>query len=92
MGANYSPLLADLFLFHCEFNFMEKLTKTSVDSYSFRYITRYIDDVNFPEFDKYLSAIYFKDLEITKSAEPQSIHYLDLNIKIGHPIQYLYNF
>jgi len=50
MGANYSPLLADLFLFSCEYNFMKNID--IYNSYRFKNITRYIDDVaviNFPD-------------------------------------------
>jgi len=81
MGANYSPLLADLFLFSCACNFMKNIDIDN--SYRFEYITtstRYIDNVaviNFPNFHINLSSIYPTCLEITKSADSNEVHYLD---------------
>ena len=89
MGANYSPLLADLFLFYKEYTFMDSIDINY--SYSFQHICRYIDDVsviNFPEFDNYLKTIYPACLEITKSPDAESVHYLDVKINIKHPIEY----
>ena len=69
MGQNYSPLLADLFLFFCEYKYLSNLTDKYL-SCCFNNITRYIDDVaviNLSNFDHYLPNIYPPELEITKS-------------------------
>jgi hypothetical protein len=91
MGQNYSPLLADLFLFSCEYSYLCKIPKDTI--YHFNNVTRYIDDVaviNYSQFDQHLSNIYPHELEVTKSSNSSTIHYLDvkvsLDIQISHTI------
>jgi hypothetical protein len=91
MGQNYSPLLADLFLFYCEYNFLKSLSNHHLKS-KFNNVTRYIDDVaviNFPEFETYLKNIYPKALSVTKDAGTKdSIHYLDIKILFQNPVSF----
>ena len=89
MGSNFSPLLADLFLFNCEHDFISSLNIN--DTFMFRNITRYIDDlavINFPNFNNYISKIYPQCLEVTTTSNLDNIHYLDLNITISKPINF----
>ena len=89
MGSNFYPLLADLFLFNCEYNFVNSLNIN--DSYAFRNITRYIDDlavINFPNFHTYIGKIYPQSLEVSSTSHPDNIHYLDLNVNITHPVNF----
>lgn len=83
MGANYSPLIADLFLFYCEYQFMALISKQGCN-FKFNYITRYIDDVaaiNCSTFHAYLKDIYPPELEITcTSTSDNNIQYLDLSL------------
>jgi hypothetical protein len=89
MGSNFSPLLADLFLFNCEHDFITSLNIN--DTFMFRNITRYIDDlavINFPNFNNYISKIYPQCLEVTTTYDIDNIHYLDLNVNIKKPINF----
>ena len=71
MGTNCAPLLADLFLYSYEAEFIQQLlTKKKKNiAQSFNYTFRYIDDVlslSNPSFSKCLHLIYPKELEIKK--------------------------
>ena len=87
MGTNCAPLLADLFLFSYEADFIQRLfssnEKTVAKSFNFTY--RYIDDVlslNNPKFSDYLDAIYPSELEIKDTTESSnSASYLDLQLE-----------
>ena len=83
MGTNCAPLLADLFLYSYEAEFMQNLAKCKDKrvSRSFNFTYRYIDDVlsiNNPNFADYLDTIYPSELQIkdTTDSETQS-SYLD---------------
>jgi hypothetical protein len=63
MGTNCAPLLADLFLYSCESEFLQKLVKDKkiheIRAFNFTY--RYIDDVlsiNNSIFAEFLPLIY----------------------------------
>lgn len=79
MGANYFPLLTDLFLFNCELKYMLSLSKLNPTLVkSMNNVTRYIDDVAafyLPNFSKYLHKIYPPVLEITESPSSNNVHY-----------------
>ena len=88
MGGNCSPLLADLFLMHCEFIFMQKIVKDK--KYGLAKLlsntSRYIDDVsiiNYRHFDTLLNSIYPNDLLAERNGENnKDIVYLDVHINV----------
>ena len=88
MGTNCAPLLADLFLYSYESEFIQNLIsqKKKNVALSFNHTYRYIDDVlslSNLNFDKYVSLIYPEELEIKNSTEStHSSSYLDLEISI----------
>ena len=83
MGTNCAPLLADLFLYSCEAEFVQSLLQAGkkhlAQQFSFTY--RYIDDVlslKNTKFAKYLEFIYPHELEIKETMEiAASSSYLD---------------
>ena len=81
---NCAPLLADLFLYSYEADFIQRLLsqKQKQLAVSFNSTFRYIDDVlslNNDEFHNHLHAIYPPELEIKETTEsPVSASYLDL--------------
>ena len=86
MGGNSSPLLADLFLTHCEFVFMKNLIsdkKFGLAALLSR-TSRYIDDlgiVNYKHFDSLLSRIYPLDLVAERSGgNDKEVEYLDIQL------------
>ena len=89
MGTNCAPLLADIFLYSCEAEFIQSLLSTGrkrlASQFNFTY--RYIDDVlsiNNPDFENYLGQMYPPELEITDTTESNtSASYLDLLLSIG---------
>ena len=72
MGTNYAPLIADLFLYCNERDFMSDLLKSKrhdlIDM--FNDTSQYLDDIftiNNPEFEKHISNIYPAELQLNKS-------------------------
>ena len=88
MGTNCSPLLADIFLYSYEEEFMKSLLSTGRQqlAYRFNFTYRYIDDamsINNPEFENNLSQLYPVELEIKDTTESTtSAYYLDLLLSI----------
>ena len=88
MGTNFAPLLADIFLYSYEAEFIQSLLSTGNKKFTSQFIFtyRYIDDVlsiNNPDFENYLGQMYPTELEIrdtTKSNTSDS--YLDLLLTI----------
>ena len=84
MGTNCAPLLADLFLYSYENEFLDKLTKEGKRKLARRFNLsyRYIDDLisfNNKRFKEFISDIYSKELTISETTEPTSVaSYLDL--------------
>ena len=84
MGTNCAPLLADLFLYSCESEFLDKLVKEGKRKLArkFNLSYRYIDDLisfNNKRFKEFISDIYPKELTISETTESTSIaSYLDL--------------
>ena len=84
MGTNCAPLLANLYLFSYEYDFMMNLLKKKqlhlARKFNFSY--RYIDDLisfNNPEFKKYYKKIYPKELELKETTENNfGCSYLDI--------------
>ena len=84
MGTNCAPLLADLFLYSYENEFLDKLIKEGKRKLArkFNLSYRYIDDLisfNNTRFKESISDIYNKELTISETTESTSIDsYLDL--------------
>ena len=89
MGTNCAPLLADIFLYSYEADFLQSLLSTGKKHLASRFnlTYRHIDDVlsiNNPEFENYLGQIYPAELEIKDTTESTtSASYLDLLQSIG---------
>ena len=89
MGTNCVPLLADIFLYSYEADFIQSLLSTGKKHLASRcnLTYRYIDDVlsiNNPEFENYLGQMYPAELEIKDTTESTtSASYLDLLLSIG---------
>ena len=87
MGTNCAPLLADLFLYSYEAEFIDGLKKKDKKlARSFNFSFRYIDDVlslNNSRFADYVNVIYPNELEIKDTTDsPKSACYLDLHLEI----------
>ena len=84
MGTNCTPLLADLFLYSYENEFLDKLIKEGKRKLArkFNLSYRYIDDLisfNNNRFKEFISDIYPKELTIFEITESTSVaSYLDL--------------
>ena len=81
---HYAPLLADLFLYSYENEFLDKLIKVGKRKLArkFNLSYRYIDDLissNNKRFKEFISDIYPKELTISETTESTSVaSYLDL--------------
>ena len=88
MGTNCAPLLADIFLYSYEAEFIQSLLSTGKKKIAsqLNFTHRYIDDVlsiNNPDFDNYLGQMYPAELEIKDTAESNtSASCLDLLLSI----------
>ena len=74
MGTNCAPLLADLFLYSCENEFLDKLIKEGERKLArkFNLSYRYIDDLisfNNKRFKEFISDSYPKELTISETTE-----------------------
>ena len=87
MGTNCAPLLADIFLYLYEADFIVFDLNGKETASRFNLTYRYIDDVlsrNNPEFEHYLGQMYLAELEIKDTRESTtSASYLDLLLSIG---------
>ena len=90
MGTNCAPLLADIFLYSYEADFIQSLLTTGKKQLAswFNFTYRYIDDVllsiNNPEFENYLGQMYPAELGIKDTTESTtSASNLDLLLSIG---------
>ena len=88
MGTNCAPLIADLFLYCYEYEYMQSL---SVESQShlieaFNRTSRYLDDllnIDNPHFDSIFQNIYPQELQLNKAnVSDQNASFLDLNLSI----------
>ena len=93
MGTNCAPLLADLFLYSYESEFLQTLIKDNKikEARSFNLSYRYIDDVlsiNNPTFSDWIPLIYPPELEIKETTDTaSSVSFLDLYLEFdtsGH--------
>ena len=78
MGTNCAPLLADIFLYSYEAEFIQSLLSTGrkrlASQFNFTY--RYIDDVlsiNNPDFENYLGQMYPPEIEISVRCIPLNL-------------------
>ena len=89
MGTNCAPLLADIFSYSYEAEFIQSLLSTERKQLAsrFNFTYRYIDDVLSiynPEFENYLGQMYPVELEIEDTTESNtSASYLELLLSIG---------
>ena len=77
MGTNCALLLADLFLYSYEFEFLQKLVKDKKihEARAFNFTYRYIDDVlciNNSRFAEFLPLIYPPELEVNETTDTAS--------------------
>ena len=92
MGTNYAPLVADLFLFCYERDFMLSLS----DNYqtdiieAFNSTSRYLDDllnIDNPYFEQMVGQIYPTELQLNKAnSSDTKAPFLDLNLSITNGI------
>ena len=88
MGTNCAPLIADLFLYCYERDFMSDLQKSKrfdlIDM--FNDTSRYLDDIftiDYPEFEKHIPDIYPAELQLIKAnTSDKETSFFDLNIKV----------
>ena len=88
MGTNMAPLIADLFLYCFERDFMSGLQKSKrfdlIDM--FNDTSRYLDDIftiDNPEFEKHIPDIYPAELQLNKAnTSDKEISFLYLSIKV----------
>jgi hypothetical protein len=89
MGINCAPILADLFLYSCETDFIQGILNKNEKKLarSFNFTFRYIDDVlsiNNSRFGDFVDRIYAIELEIKVTIDTdRSASYLDLHLEIG---------
>ena len=94
MGLNCAPLVADLFLFCCERDFMKSLTKEKrydlIDA--FNSTSRYLDDllnIDNIHFEHMVHRIYPAELQLNKAnASDTEGAFLDLNLSIHNDIYF----
>ena len=88
MGKNCAPLIADLFLYSYEADFIQRFLKKNEKklALSFNFTFRYIDEVfslNNSKFGDFVDRIYPIELEIKVTTDTcRSASYLDLQIEI----------
>ena len=83
MGTDCAPLLANLYLFHFEYNYMKNIMKHNKSlAKKFSNTFRYIDDlltINNPSFNAEIPNIYPHTLVLKKTTESASlVSYLDI--------------
>jgi hypothetical protein len=87
MATNFTPLLADLFLYSYESEFLQNLVKDRKihEARAFNFTYRYTDDVlsiNNPRFAEFLPLIYPPELEIKETTDTaSSASFLDLYLE-----------
>ena len=87
MATNFTPLLADLFLYSYESEFLQNLVKDRKihGARAFNFTYRYTDDVlsiNNPRFAEFLPLIYPPELEIKETTDTaSSASFLDLYLE-----------
>ena len=94
MGTNYAPLVADLFLFCYERDFMLSLSDNNQTDIieAFNLTSRYLDDllnIDNPYFEQMVGQIYPTELQLNKaSSSDTEAPFLGLNLSITNGIVY----
>ena len=97
MGTNCAPLVADIFLFYYERDFMLSLSEENQSGVieAFNSISRYLDDllnIDNNIFDNMVNRIYPSELQLNKAnvsnGEPS---FLDLHSSISDGIKFMIN-
>ena len=92
MGTNCAPLVADLFLFCYERDFMLSLSDTNQADIieAFNSTSRYLDDllnIDNPYFEQMVGQIYPTELQLNKAnSSDTEAPFLDLNLSITNSI------
>ena len=92
MGTNCAPLVADLFLFCYERDFMLSLSDNSQTDIieAFNSTSRYLDDllnIDNPYFKQMVGQMYFTELQLNKAnSSDTEAWFLDLNLSISNGI------
>ena len=91
MGTNCAHLVADLFLFCYERDFMLSLSDNNQTDIieAFNSTSRYLDDllnINNPYFEQMVGQIYPTELQLHKTNSPDTEAFLDLNLSITNGI------
>ena len=90
MGTNCAPLVADLFLFCYERDFMKSLSDSNQADIieAFNSTSRYLDDllnIDNPYFDRFVSQIYPSELQLNKANRSETeAPFLDLHLSISN--------
>ena len=88
MGTNCAPLVADLFLFCYERDFMLSLSENNQTDFieAFNSTSRYLDDllnIDNPYFEQMVGQIYPAELQLNKAnSSDTEASFLDLNLSI----------
>jgi hypothetical protein len=93
MGTNCAPLLADLFFYSYESEFLQKLVKYKIhEARAFNFTYRYIDDVlsiNNSRFTELLPLIYPPELEVKETTDTaSSASFFDLYLEFDDSGQF----
>ena len=92
MGTNCAPLVADLFLFCYERDFMLSLSDNNQTDFieAFNSTSRYLDDllnIDYPYFEQMIGQIYPTELQLNKAnSSDTEAPFLDLNLSITNGI------
>ena len=90
MGTNYAPLVADLFLFCYERDFMLSLSDNNQADIIEASNSRYLDDllnIDNPYFEQMVGQIYPTELQLNKAnSSDTEAPFLDLNLSITNGI------
>ena len=88
LGTNCAPLLANLFLYSYEVEFLTSMKKSNKKlAKAFNLTSRYTDDlisINNPRFKQFIKDIYQEELVVSETSESRNVvSYLDLLIEIS---------
>ena len=90
MGTNCAPLVANLFLFCCERDFMLSVSKDNQSDVieAFNSASRYLDDllnIDYDFFDSTVNRIYPSELQLKKAnVSDTEASFLDLHLSISY--------
>ena len=87
MGTNCAPLIADIFLYCYDRDFISDLHKSIchelIDMVNYTSHLGYIFTIDNPQFEKHIPDIYTAEFQLNKAnTSDKEISFLDLNIKV----------